>query len=457
MNLRRNNSYDIDMLNGPVLLPLVRFALPLMLSGILQLMFNAADVIVVGRFAGDEALAAVGSTGSLTSLIINLFMGLAIGANVVAARCFGAQSYKGVSDTVHTSMLLSLVGGIVIGLIGLIFAPTFLGWMGCPDDVIGLASIYLRICFCGMPATMFYNFGAALLRSMGDTRRPLMYLTLAGVVNVVLNLIFVIAFKMSVAGVALATIISQFISAALVVICLIRSDGPIHFDVRRMRINKAIFIDIVRVGLPAGLQSTMFAIANVVIQSAINAFGSVAVAANSAAGNLDGFVYTAMNSISQATTSFTSQNFGAKRVDRIWTIFKASMLCVSVVGVALGVGVWAFGETLLTMYTDSDAVITAGMVRLTWMCLPYVLCGIMEIVVGALRGVGYSVAPMLVSVFGACVFRLFWILVVCKLPALSNTDGVYMSYPVSWVITEVAQFAIFVYAMRKIKAAHRAL
>ena len=441
----------VDMLNGPVILPLIRFAMPLMLSGILQLMFNAADVIVVGRFAGDEALAAVGSTGSLTSLIINLFMGLSIGANVVAARYYGAHDFKGMSDTVHTSMLLSLVFGVLLTIIGVIFAPTFLKWMGSPEDVIGLAGIYLRIYFCGMLATMFYNFGAALLRSVGDTKRPLMYLSVAGVVNVVLNLVFVIGFHMSVAGVALATIISQFISAALVVICLVRTEGAIHFDIRKMRIHKRVFIDIVRVGLPAGLQSTMFAIANVVIQSAINAFGSVAVAANSAASNLDGFVYTAMNSISQATTSFTSQNFGAKKYDRIWTIFRASFAVVSVVGLVLGLGVWAFGGTLLKMYTDSADVIAAGMVRLTWMCAPYVLCGIMEIIVGALRGIGYSVAPMLVSVFGACVFRLFWILVVCKLPALNNTAGIYMSYPVSWIITEAAQFAIFIYGMKKIR------
>ena len=450
MKIRKNAAYEIDMLNSPVMMPLIRFAMPLMLSGILQLMFNAADVIVVGRFAGDNALAAVGSTGSLTSLIINLFMGLSIGSNVVAARCYGAQDYKGMSDTVHTSMLLSLVFGVFLTIIGVVFAPTFLRWMGSPEDVIGLASIYLRIYFCGMLATMFYNFGAAILRSVGDTKRPLMYLTVAGVVNVVLNLIFVIVFHMSVAGVALATIISQFISAAMVIICLIRTDGAIHFDVRKMLIHKKILADIVRVGLPAGLQSTMFAIANVVIQSAINAFGSIAVAANSAASNLDGFVYTSMNSISQATTSFTSQNYGAKKTERIWTIFRASLAVVSIVGLTLGIGVWASGGTLLKMYTDSPAVIEAGLVRLTWMCAPYVLCGIMEIIVGALRGIGYSVAPMLVSVFGACVFRLFWILVICKLPALNSTAGIYMSYPVSWLITEAAHFGIFIYGMRKI-------
>ena len=446
--MAKSSSYEIDMLNGPVFMPLIKFAMPLMLSGILQLMFNAADVIVVGRFAGDAALAAVGSTGSLTSLIINLFMGLSIGSNVMAARYYGAQDYRGMSKTVHTSMMLSVVFGAVLTVIGVVFAPTFLRWMGSPDDVIGLASVYLRIYFCGMLAVMLYNFGAAILRSIGDTRRPLIYLTIAGVVNVVLNLIFVIAFDMSVAGVALATLISQIISAALVVICLIRTEGAIHFDIRKMSIDREVFKGILRIGLPAGLQSTMFAIANVVIQSAINAFGSVAVAANSAAGNLDGFVYTAMNSVSQATTSFTSQNYGARRYDRLWRIFIVSIGCVSIVGIILGVGVWYFGDILLTMYTDSADVIAAGMVRLTWMCLPYVLCGFMEIIVGALRGIGYSVAPMIVSVFGACVFRLFWILVVCKLPGLNNIAGIYMSYPVSWLITEAAQFGIFIYGMR---------
>lgn len=451
--MARRSSYGIDMLNGPILMPLIRFALPLMASGILQLMFNAADVIVVGRFAGDNALAAVGSTGSLTSLIVNLFMGLAIGANVVAARFYGAQDYQGMSRTVHTSMLISVIFGVVLTIIGVVFAPTFLAWMGSPDEVIGLASVYLRIYFCGMLAIMVYNFGAAILRSIGDTRRPLIYLTIAGVVNVLLNLLFVIGLKMSVAGVALATLISQVISAALVVICLIRTEGAIHFDVRKLSIDKKVLLEIIRVGLPAGLQSTMFAIANVVIQSAINAFGAVAVAANSAASNLDGFVYTAMNSVSQATTSFTSQNYGARRFDRLWKIFKSSLMCVSLVGLVLGVGVWALGNTLLTMYTDSADVIAAGMIRLTWMCLPYVLCGIMEIIVGALRGIGYSIAPMIVSVFGACVFRLAWIYTVCRLPVFAETTaGIYMSYPVSWLITEAAQFGIFIYGMRKLKA-----
>ena len=451
--MARRSSYGIDMLNGPILMPLIRFALPLMASGILQLMFNAADVIVVGRFAGDNALAAVGSTGSLTSLIVNLFMGLAIGANVVAARFYGAQDYQGMSRTVHTSMLISAIFGVVLTIIGVVFAPTFLEWMGSPDEVIGLASIYLRIYFCGMLAIMVYNFGAAILRSIGDTRRPLIYLTIAGVVNVLLNLMFVIGFKMSVAGVALATLISQVISAALVVICLIRTEGAIHFDVRKLSIDKKVLLEIIRVGLPAGLQSTMFAIANVVIQSAINAFGAVAVAANSAASNLDGFVYTAMNSVSQATTSFTSQNYGARRYDRLWKIFKSSLMCVSLVGLVLGVGVWALGDILLTMYTDSADVIAAGMIRLTWMCLPYVLCGIMEIIVGALRGIGYSIAPMIVSVFGACVFRLAWIYTVCRLPVFAETTaGIYMSYPVSWIITEAAHFGIFIYGMRKLKA-----
>ena len=456
MNIKRKASYGIDMLNGPVLVPLIRFALPLMASGILQLMFNAADVIVVGRFAGDNALAAVGSTGSLTSLIINLFMGLSIGANVVAARYYGAQDYRGMSNTVHTSMLISVIFGVLLTIVGVVFAPTFLEWMGSPEEVIGLASVYLRIYFCGMLAVMTYNFGAAILRSIGDTKRPLIYLTIAGVVNVVLNLIFVIGFDMSVAGVALATLISQVISAALVVTCLIRTEGAIHFDVRKMRIDKKVLVDIIRVGLPAGLQSTMFAIANVVIQSAINAFGAIAVAGNSAAANLDGFVYTTMNSVSQATTSFTSQNYGAKKYDRIWKIFTASLVCVSAVGIVMGVGVWGFGGTLLKMYTDSDSVIAAGMIRLTWMCLPYVLCGIMEIIVGALRGIGYSVAPMLVAVFGACVLRLAWIKFVCTLPVFAgDTAGIYMSYPVSWVITEAAQFGIFIYGMNKLKKIQR--
>ena len=452
MASRKNTGYEIDMINGPILMPILKFTLPLMLSGILQLLFNAADVIVVGKFAGDEALAAVGSTGALTSLIINLFMGLAVGANVVAAKAYGAQDFKAMSQTVHTSMLISLIGGAALTVVGVIFAPTFLRWMDSPDNVIGLASVYLRIYFCGMLATMFYNFGAAILRSVGDTKRPLIYLTLAGVVNVALNMVFVIGFGMSVAGVAIATVISQVISAVLVVACLIRSEGAIHFDVRKMRIHKNVLLGVVRVGLPAGLQSTMFAISNVVIQSSINAFGSVAVAGNSAGGNLADFIYISMNSFSQATTSFTSQNYGARRYERIWRIFWNALMCVSVVGIVLGVGMWYFGDTLLKMYTDSPDVIAAGMVRLTWMGLPYALCGIMEIIVGSLRGIGYSMSPMIVSVFGACVLRLVWIATVCKLPAFSDTTaGIYMSYPVSWLITLAAQMGIFVYGMRRLE------
>lgn len=453
MALHKSARYEIDMTHGPILKKLLLFTVPLILSSILQLLFNAADVVVVGRFAqqGDLCLAAVGSTGSLTSLIVNMFVGLSVGTNVVAARAWGSGDHKAMEDSVHTSMLVSVVSGVILAVVGVIGARVFLEWMNTPGEVIDLSSLYLRIYFAGMPANMIYNFGSAILRSVGDTRRPLIYLIIAGVLNVILNLFFVIVLHMDVEGVALATIISQAVSAALVVICLMRSEGGLRLTLKKLRIAGDTLKEIARIGLPAGFQGVLFSISNVMIQSSINAFGATVMAGSSAAGNLEGFVYVGMNAFHQAAVSFSSQNLGAGEYKRIWRIAVVCQVCVTVVGLLMGVGVWFFGSELLRIYTTSQDVVNAGLVRLSYVCLPYALCGMMDVMTGSLRGIGYSVTPMLVSILGICVFRVAWIATVCKLPACSDIDFVYLSYPISWIITLIAHTICFVWAMRRVK------
>lgn len=450
--MARRSRHEIDMTDGPILGSMLRFALPLMLSSILQLAFNAADVIVVSRFAGDECLAAVGSTGALTALIVELFVGLSIGANVAVARALGARDNENVSHMVHTSMLIALISGVFITILGVFGARYFLELMDSPADVIDLAVKYLRIYSAGMIATMVYNFGSAILRAIGDTKRPLYFLFTAGVINVILNLVFVICFGMDVDGVAWATVISQAVSAVLVVICLMRSESAIRFNPRRMRIHGSALKEIARIGLPAGLQGILFSISNVMIQSSINAFGSVAVAGNSAASNIGSFVYGGISAFYQAATSFTSQNMGAKRYDRIWKIVGTALACDAVASVTLGIAVWLARAPLMTIYTSSPDVIAAGSVRITCMVLPYIVGCSMDVFAASLRGIGYSLIPMIVSVVGVCAFRVFWLTVVCRLPAFSDLAGIYISYPVSWTLTLIAQFICFVWAMRRIKA-----
>lgn len=443
----RDKHYEIDMLNGPVMPKLISFALPLMLSSVLQLTFNAADVIVVGRFEGDAALAAVGTPGSLINLLVNLFMGLSVGANVVVAQCFGANSFKDTSEAVHTSVALSLVGGVLVGIVGFVFAGTFLSLMNTPAEVLPLATSYMRIYFLGMPANLLYNFGAAILRAVGDTRRPLTYLTIAGVVNVALNLLFVIAFHMGVSGVALATIISQMISAALVTLCLIRSDGPIHLDVRRVRLVADKVRRIARVGLPAGLQGMVFSISNVLIQSTVNSFGKVVVAGNTTASNLEGYIYVAMNSIYQAAITFTGQNVGAHRYERIPRVARDSLLTVFAIGAALGGLFMLFRHALFNIYTDDEAVMAAAAIRSAVIVPTYFLCGMMDTTVGLLRGMGASLTPMVVSILGVCVFRVAWIL--GAFPLNPTLNMLYISYPISWAITFLTHFGCYLYVRRK--------
>ena len=439
--LNKQANRTMDMTQGRLLTQVLVFALPIMLSGILQLLFNAADTIVVGRFAGNEALAAVGSVGSLNNMIISLFIGLSVGANVLVARYTGSRNDRAVSDTVHTSVLLSLVGGVLLMIVGVLIARPLLELMGSPDDVIGLAVLYVRIIFLGMPVQMLYNFCAAILRAVGDTQRPLYYLTIAGVVNVLLNLVFVILFHLSVAGVALATIISQAISALLVTRALLNMEGPTRLFLNRLRIHPGKLREIIRIGLPAGIQSSVFSLSNVVIQSSVNSFGSVVIAGNAASSNVGNFVYQAMNTFQQAITCFAGQNIGARKPRRIVSAMKVCMFWAVSFGLVLGMLSCVFGTQLLSLFSADPAVIAAGMERQVIVCAPYFLCGMMDVMTGALRGIGYSLLPMIVSILGACAFRLFWVFTVFA--AYPTLPCLMLSYPVSWLLTFSVLLVIF--------------
>ena len=441
----KTKQYEMDMCSGPILRKMLMFALPLMLSSILQLLFNAADIVVVGKFAGDNSLAAVGSNTALINLLTNLFIGLSIGANVVAAQHYGAKAWDDLRRTVHTAMLLSMLSGALLLVLGVIGAEQMLIWMQTPEEVLPLATVYLRIYFLGMISTMVYNFGSALLRAVGDTKRPLYFLLCAGIINVILNLLFVIGFQMDVMGVAIATVISETVSALLVLRCLVKEKGGIHLELRAMRIDRKKMLQILRIGLPAGFQGVVFALSNVVIQSSVNIFGNIVVAGNSAAANLEGFVYMAMNAFYQTTLSFVSQNYGAGEQKRINRIVLLGEACVIVTGTLLGNMVVFFGNDLLQIYSNNPEVIAAGMVRLHYISMIYALCGIMDVMVGALRGIGYSIMPMIVSIVGVCVLRLIWLATVFQIPEFHKIETVYLSYPVTWILTSLVYIVFFVW------------
>ena len=448
-------SRSADLTSGPMLQKIILFSVPLAASSILQLLFNAADVVVVGRFAGSTALAAVGSNGALINLLVNLFVGLSLGANVVAARCFGARDEKGVQDTVHTAVALGLVSGVLLAVVGFCAARGLLELMSCPEDVIGLSTLYLKIYFIGMPMTMLYNFSSALLRAVGDTKRPLYCLAAAGLINVVLNLVFVIGFSMSVAGVALATIISQTVSACMVTRMLMKEEGALHLDLHHLGFHMGALKQILLIGLPAGLQSTVFSLSNVVIQSAINSFGSTVVAGSSASANLEGFVYTAMNAFAQAAVTFTSQNMGARKYQNLNRVVLNCLLCAIVTGVVLGGGAVLAGTRLLHFYSSDAAVVAAGYERLRVICGTYLLCGIMDTLASSLRGLGYSVLPMVVSLVGSCLLRLVWIATIFQ---LNRTPFMlYISYPISWVLTAAVHLACLLVVRHKMKNKERSL
>ncbi len=440
--------HEIDMCNGPLGPKILAFTLPLMLSSILQLLFNAADVIVVGRYASDASLAAVTSTGSLVNLLVNLFMGLSIGANVVVAQAIGHNDAKRTERAVHTSLLVSLISGLLLMAVGFFTARQLLEWMSSPENVIELSSLYLRIYFLGMPASLFYNFGSALLRATGDTRRPLNYLSFAGVLNVCLNLLLVIVFHLDVAGVAIATITSQYVSALLILRCLLRETGPLHLELSRLRIDKEIFGAIVRIGLPAGFQGVVFSLSNVVIQSSINSFGDIVMAGSGAAANIESFVYMAMNAFYQSCLTFTSQNYGAGRRERVDKTLLWCQLYVVITGLVLGNLAYLFGPQLLSIYTPSAEVAAQGMIRMSYIAVPYFLCGVMDVMVGSLRGLGWSVAPMVVSILGVCGIRLLW--VATAFQAVRTPGCLYISYPITWVVTGAVHIICFLIIRKRV-------
>lgn len=448
---RQHKKYSINMSDGPILSKMLLFALPLLASSLLQLLFNAADIIVVGRFAGDDSLAAVGSTTSLVNLLVNLFMGCSVGANVLVARYFGARQRKELSETIHTTMALSIVSGIALTIIGIVGAPVILRLMKTPEEVLNLSVIYLRTYFCGMTAMMIYNFGAAILRAIGDTKRPLYYLMTAGIINVAFNLVFVIVFHWGVFGVGLATTISQIISATLVFRCLMKEQELIRVYPKQMRVYKDKLISILKIGLPAGFQGILFSLSNVVIQSSVNLFGATVMAGNSAAQNIEGFIYVSTNAFHQAAISFTSQNVGAGKYHRINRILLVAQGCTVVVGSIFSVSAVVFGPILLSLYTTSAVVLEAGMLRLRLIGLLYPLCGIMDTMVGSLRGMGYSVIPMIVSLIGACATRIVWVSTVFQIEAFHTIETVYIIYPISWILTAAAHIVTFIIVRKKIE------
>ena len=442
--------FSKDMLHGPLLGSIISYTIPIILASILQLLFNAADLVVVGRFRGSLSVGAVGATGSLTTLIISLFIGLSTGAGVNVAHAIGSRDEKMQHRMVHTSLLVAFAGGIVLSVIGVCFAGDFLVLMGTPDDILPLSTVYMRVYFSGMTFTMLYNFSSAILRAAGDTKSPLIYLAIAGVLNVILNILFVVCFGMNVEGVALATIISQALSAFLVVRALCRRTDGCRLELKKIRIYKKALIKILTFGIPAGLQSSVFSISNVLIQSSINSFGPVFMSGNAAASNIEGFVYTSMNAFSQTSLNYTGQNVGARQYDRVRKILWICVVCAGITGIVLGGAAYLFAPWLLRIYiTDSAQAIADGILRMTFVCLPYFLCGMMDATTGSLRGLGSSVLPMVISVMGACVLRVVWIYTVFQIPQLHTPQGLLISYPISWILTLSCQLLAFLVVLRK--------
>lgn len=442
-------SYRMDMTEGPLTTKIIKFTIPVMLSGILQLLFNTADVIVVGRFTGKTALAAVGSTGSLINLLVSLFMGLSIGTNVLVARYQGAKDDKSVSETVHTSIALGIVGGLILLIVGVVATRPLLEMMATPEDVIDQSTLYMRILFFGMPLNLILNFGAAILRAIGDTKRPLYYLTVAGVINLFLNIFLVTVFSLGVAGVAIATVISEGVSCVLILLCLKHETGAIRLYFNRIKINPSKCVDIMKIGLPAGLQGCIFSISNVLIQSSVNSFGSTVMAGNTAASNIEGFVYVSMNSLHQTCISFTSQNFGAGKFKRIKKVLINCLAIVAITGLVLGNSAYFFGKFLLSAYNNEAEVISYGLIRLSIISTMYFLCGLMDVMVGAMRGIGYSILPMIVSLVGACGLRIVWIYTVFV--KFRTLDILFISYPVTWTITFLSHLVCYYIVTRKYK------
>lgn len=444
----KTSKYEIDMCNGSILDKLVSFSIPLMLSGILQLLFNAVDIIVVGQFTGNEALAAVGSTTALINVFVNLFIGISLGASVLAARFYATGQEKEMSETVHTSITLALISGIAMGIIGVIAAKGALELMDTPDNVLNLSTLYMRIYFMGMPFFMLYNYGAAILRAVGDTKRPLLFLIISGATNVVLNLLLVIQFHLGVAGVAIATVISQCISCILVLRCLYLSDGSYQLRFNKLGMKTRYVKQIFQIGIPAGIQSTIINFSNVLLQSSVNSFGSIAMAGYTAANNILGFLYVSVNSITQACMSFTSQNYGVRKFKRMDKVLLECLGLTVIVALVLGGGSYLFGAELMHIYTKSTNVIECGIDIMLYTTVTYFLCGIMDLLPGALRGMGHSTVPMILSVIGTVGTRIVWIYVI--FPCHRSLDFLFISYPVSWLLTIVMQVICFYFVRKKV-------
>lgn len=445
-----------SMLQGPLFLNIVTYTIPIILTSLLQLLFNAADLVIVGRYCGSISVAAVGATGYITNLVINLFIGLSVGAGVCMAHAIGSRDETAMHRTVHTTLPTALVSGVVLTVIGVAFSETLLIWMGTPEDVLPLSALYMRIYFCGMTFNMVYNFCAAVLRAAGDTKSPLIFLTIAGVINVVLNVFFVTVFHMNVAGVALATTISQGVSAVLVVIALMRRTDGCRLQLKKLRFYKAQLTKMIAKGLPAGIQGSMFSVSNVVIQSSINSFGEVFMSGNAAASNIEGFAYVCMNAFHQTALNFTGQNVGAGQYKRVSRIAGICLGCVTVVGIVVGGAIYLFAPQLLSIYiTDSPEAIGYGVQRMAYVVIPYFLLGLQDVTTGLLRGMGSSLAPMLISVLGVCGLRICWIYTIFQIPQFHTPDWLFVSYPISWVVTFFAQFALYIIVYRKHSAAYR--
>ena len=444
----KNNKYEIDMCNGTLMDKLISFSLPLMLSGILQLLFNAVDIIGVGRFTGRQALAAVGSTTALINIFTNLFIGISLGANVLAARFYASGKEKEMSETVHTSITLALISGLVMALAGVLLARFALNLMGTPNDVIDQSVLYMRIYFLGMPFFMLYNYGAAILRAVGDTKRPLFFLVISGMTNAVLNLVLVIVFHMGVAGVAIGTIVSQLISSILVLRCLYTSNTSYRLYFSKLGIKTQYLKQIFQVGIPAGIQSTVINLSNALLQSSVNSFGSVAMAGYTAANNIFGFLYMSVNAVTQSCMSFTSQNYGVKKLKRMDRVLLDCMILSVGVTLTLGCGAYFFGPELLKIYTSDADVIRCGVEVLAFTTVPYFCCGIMDLLPGALRGMGYSGVPMILSIIGTVGTRIVWIFGL--FPAHRSLSFLFISYPVSWILTILMQAVCFCFVRKHV-------
>ena len=452
-NNLKQKRYEVEMINGNIFKNMIKYCIPLMLTGILQLFYNAADLVVVSNFSNDpSALGAVGSTGSLTALIVNLFMGLSVGTNVLSARRFAVKDADGMNKVVHTSVLISVLIGVIVGTFGFISAKWLLDLMSNP---LPKAVTYIRIYFVGLPFMLLYNFSSSILRGIGDTKRPLFFLAISGLINVLLNLFFVIVCGLSVEGVALATVISQVVSCIMIMWCLIKTNESYRFRFKDLKIHKKELIGMLKIGLPAGIQSSLFSISNVLIQSSINKFGEAVMNGNTAANSLDGFVYTGMNSVYHASIAFTSQNVAAKRKDNLNKVLLYALLLVFIVGITLGGGFYLFGNTLLKIYTQDPFEISVGYLKMAYLCLPYFLFGLMDVVSGSIRGMGNSLVPMITSIIGVCLIRVLWIYFVFN-PNTNFTDYkdlsiLFISYPVSWIATLIAHLITYIIVSKKVK------